>query len=200
MVDAAAKRRRSSALSNFTRNENLFNNRITNSAPLSIVTPLYDKVTLAWEALEKAHDEFLEVTEIDIEEDPGGLQYLDEPTGRYDSIIDSYSNYLRQETEKEKTAEVKKSEDQVRLETERKKREAKELKDAKEVLRKEEARRRFESRKVELDSAVESFQRMNLSVGESLKVASEHDIRSEWSKVEIDFKSLKDKLIRGSRN
>ena len=170
-MDATAKRRRSSALSNFTRNENLFNNRITNSAPLSIVTPLYDKVTVAWEALEKAHDEFIEVTEIDIEEDAGGLKYLDEPAGRYDSVIESYSNYLKQESEKEKTEEVKKSEEQVRLETERKKREAKELKDAEEVQRKEEARRRFESRKLELDSAVESFQRMNSSIGESLKVA-----------------------------
>ena len=102
MVDAAAKRRRSSALSNFTRNENLFNNRIKNSAPLSIVTPLYGKVTLAWEALEKAHNEFLEVTEIDIEEDPGGLKYLDEPTGRYDSVSDSYSNYLGRRLRKRK--------------------------------------------------------------------------------------------------
>ena len=124
-MDATAKRRRSSALSNFTRNENLFNNRITNSSPLSIVTPLYDKVTVAWEALEKAHDEFIEVTEIDIEEDAGGLKYLDEPAGRYDSVIESYSNYLKQESEKEKREEVKKSEEQVRLETERKKREAK---------------------------------------------------------------------------
>ena len=190
---AAAKRRRSSALSNFTRNENLLNGRITNSAPLSIVTPLYEKVTTAWEALEKAHDEFLELTDIDIDEDAGGLKYMDEPAGRYDSILTSYSNYLKQESEKEKTEEVKKSEEQVRLETERKRREAKELRDAEEILRKEEAKRRFESSKVELDSAVESFKRMNESIGESLKAASDHDIRSEWSKVEIDFKSLKDK-------
>ena len=127
---AAAKRRRSSALSNFTRNENLLTKRITNSAPISIVTPLYEKVTLTWEALEKAHDEFLEVTNIDIEEDAGGLKYMDEPAGRYDSILESYSNYLKLESEKEKTAEVKKSEDQERLETERRRREAKELRDA----------------------------------------------------------------------
>ena len=37
---------------------------------------------------------------------------------------------------------------------------------------------------------------MNESIGESWEVASEHDIRSEWSKVEIDFKSLKDKLLQ----
>ena len=137
VMDVAAKRRRSAALSNFTRNENLFNKRIENSAPLSVVTPLYEKVNVTWEALEKAHNEFLEVTDIDIEEDDGGQKYMDDPMGRYDSILESYSNYLKKESEREETAEVKRSEVRERLEIEKKKREAKELKDAEEIQRKE---------------------------------------------------------------
>ena len=188
----AAKRRRITALSNFSRNEKLLNKSITNAAPLAVVTPIFEKVNAMWEALEAAHNDFLEVTDIDIEKDAGGIKYLDEPAGRYDTVIVSYSDYLKQE---EKSTEEKKSEVQVRLETERRQREAKEMRDAEEDQRKAEAKRRFESMKAELNSAMESFQRMNLSIGESLKVASEHDIRSEWSKVEVDFNSMKEKLI-----
>ena len=190
-----AKRRRITALSNFSRNEKLLNKSITNAAPLAVVTPLFEKVNAMWEALESAHNDFLEVTDIDIEKDAGGIKYLDEPAGRYDALIVSYSNYLKQEDKKEQSAEEKKSEVQVRLETEKRQREAKERRDAEEEQRKAEAKRKFESMKAELNSAMESFQRMNLSIGESLKVASEHDIRSEWSKVEGNFNSMKEKLI-----
>ena len=47
----------------------------------------------------------------------------------------------------------------------------------------------------ELDKAVDSFERMNVGIRESLEVASEHDLRKEWSKVDNEFNALKVKLI-----
>ena len=196
MMDAdVVRRRRSTALSNFTRNENSFKKLLDSKAPAPIVKPLYEKVVSAWEALEKAHNEFLEITDIDIETDNVGHRYMDEPVERFDAVMMSYSDFLKREEEKGKTAEARKFENQERLENERRKREAKEAMDAEEVQRKEEARRKFESGKAEFDSAVKSFQRMNIGIKETLDVAAEHDIRAEWSKVEADFKSLKERLI-----
>ena len=194
-----AKRLRITALSNFTRNTNNLQRFINSSASTTIVTPQYEQVILCWTKLEEAHDVYLgAATNIDLENDDEGIKYLDKPGERYGEIMLSYSEYLRDQGEKDRTAEVRRSEEQVRLEDERRKREAKELKDAEEVQRKEEAKRRFECGIAELQSAVESFNRMNIGMTETLENASEHDIRKEWSKVEENFDTLKEKLIEES--
>ena len=69
----AAKRRRTQALSNFTRTVNTLNGLLDNSAPLSLVNKQYEKLSNCWEILEKAQDSYVEIAPIDIMSDPGGL-------------------------------------------------------------------------------------------------------------------------------
>ena len=95
----AAKRNRSSALSNFTRTVNSVNKLITNEAPLSLVKPRFEKVLECWEILEKAQDSFIQMADekIDIETDPLGVQYLDTATDNLDDLMARYSSYLKEE-------------------------------------------------------------------------------------------------------
>ena len=196
MGDAdAAKKRRSTALNQFTRNVNSFNKLIASSAPAVTVNPSYEKVIDSWEKLEEAHDAYLEVTDIDVETDKGGFKYMDEPAERHDAVLVSYSNFLKADSEAVRSTEVKRIEENEKLEDERRKRIAKEEKDAEETLRKEEVKRKLDTAVAELDQAVDSFQRMNVGIKGSLEVASEHDLRNEWSKVEDEFNALKVKLI-----
>ena len=196
MGDAdAAKRRRSTALNQFTRNVNSFNKLIQNSAPAVTVTPSYEKVIAAWEKLEEVHDAYLEIADIDVETDIGGYRYIDEPAERHDAVLVSYSNFLKEDAEAVRATEVKRVEENERLEDERRKRIAKEERDAEEIRWKEEVKRKLDTAVAELDEAVDSFQRMNVGIRESLEIASEHDLRNEWSKVEDEFNALKLKVI-----
>ena len=168
MGDAdAAKRRRSTALKNFSRNENTFNKLITNSAPSSTVQPAYEKVIACWGILEEAHDAFLEIADIDLETDVGGYRYIDEPAERHDAVLVSYSNFLKKDAEAVRSTEVKKVEAIEKLEDERRKRIAKEERDAEEAQRKEEVKRKLDTAVAELDVALDSFQRMSTGVRES---------------------------------
>ena len=71
-----AKKTRKYALSSFTRNLNTLG--LEEYSPISIVNPLYEKMCKNWEKLEAAHEEFINVTYINIE-GQGGLQFLDVP-------------------------------------------------------------------------------------------------------------------------
>ena len=170
MGDAeAAKRQRSTALMNFSRNGKSFNTLITNAAPLSTVQPAYEKVIACWDKLEEAHDAFLAITDIDLETDARGYKYIDEPAVRHDAVLVSYSNFLKKDTANVRSAEVKKIEDNGRLEDERRKRQAKEDRDAEEVQRKGEVKRKLDTAVAELDEALDSFQRMNNGIQASLR-------------------------------
>ena len=186
-----AKRKRSVALSHFTKSVNSFTKLVDISSPCSLVTPAFEKVKSCWETLETAHDNYIEVAEVDIDTDPGGLAFLDEPGERLDEVLVRYSTFLKEDARAEKASEAKKAEDDRLLEDERRKRLAKESKDAEEVQRQEEAERKFENAKAEFFSTVDSFQRLNLGFQDSLEVGSEHDLRDEWSKIESEFNSLK---------
>ena len=106
-----AKRLRITALSNFTRNLNKLKKFIDSSAGATIVTPQYERVIQCWTKLEDSHDTFLEAaTDIDLETHDEWIKYLDEPGERYGEIMVSYSEYLRDQGEKDRTAEVKRSE------------------------------------------------------------------------------------------
>ena len=67
---ALAKKRRSQAKSNFTRNVNALEVLIAGSETLLVVTPQFEKVKTCWEKLETAQEEFIDRTDIDIDEDP----------------------------------------------------------------------------------------------------------------------------------
>ena len=167
-----AKRRRSQALSNFTRNVNSFNNLVKNSAPSSIVKPQFDKVLNCWDTLEKAQDSFIELTNIDdIDEDEVDLAFLDEPGERRDTVLTVYSDFLKEVDKTERSSEKKKSEDDKLLEDERRKREVQEAREAREA---EEVLRKFESVKAEFTTTVDSFERLDIGFKGSLGGASEH--------------------------
>ena len=190
-----AKKLRTIALSNFTKSANTLEKFIKAKVANVVVEPQYKKVVECFNKLEDAHNTFLQVTNIDIDAHAEGIKYMDIPGERYGDITVDYSNYLSGEEEKDRAVEERKCEAQERLEAERKKREAREAREAEEIQRKEEASRRFKSLTAELESAVESFQRMSISLKDTLENASGPDIRREWSNAESEFKALKDKLV-----
>ena len=59
MADAA-KKRRSQALSNFTRSANVFDSLIAESSPSELVKPQFEKVVSCWDKLEAAQEVFIE--------------------------------------------------------------------------------------------------------------------------------------------
>ena len=195
MADAE-KKRRSYALSNFTRSFNALNSLIDDSAPHVIANPQFEKVKSCWEKLELAQESFIEKTDIDIENDVSGLAFLDEPGERHSAALRRYSEYLKKEDVREKSEVQKKTEEDRLLDWERRKRDALELKVAESSKYEEGVRRKFESAKAEFVLTVDAFKRMNLSMKNTLADASDIDKRREWQKLEADFKSLKSKLVQ----
>ena len=97
----AEKRKRSHALSNFTRSTNKLEEHLTISSPESIVRPLYDKMMICWEKLEEAQESFILENDIDVDNDPDGAKYLDAPGARHSAAMIKYAEYLRSEEKSE---------------------------------------------------------------------------------------------------
>ena len=57
------KKKRSTALGAFTRNENAINVMIDEKSPTHIVTPQFEKLQACWNKLEDAHDAYIESLE-----------------------------------------------------------------------------------------------------------------------------------------
>ena len=189
-----AKKMRSHALSLFTRAEKSCNRLITANSPLEVVATQYQKVLQNWDKLEAAHESFISITDIDIDGDNLGLKYIEEPSTRYDAVLDNYSNYCKETRETEKT-----NADQIDIarrkaeEEERKKVEA-ERQAAETARLEEEITRNFESKKKEFLFSLESFDRWHATLDESMKVASDSDKRSELTRFTEEFSSLREKL------
>ena len=96
MADVA-KKQRSQLLGNFTRAPKTLTPLLnTADAPLTVVNPLFEKLQNCWEKLEAAQDTYIElVTDIDVDTDPNGVVYLDEPNDRYSNALNSYTQYLK---------------------------------------------------------------------------------------------------------
>ena len=90
---------RASAKSKFTRQETLLTELLHNRSAKAIVTPQYEKFVEYWQKLEDAQDRFLEVTDIDVEEDADGLKYLDGPSLWYRNLVKDYSEFVRKADE-----------------------------------------------------------------------------------------------------
>ena len=198
MADAAAKRARTQALSNFTRAVNTFNKLIAESAPSILVTPQYEKLSNLYDKLEAAQDDFITKTEIDIDNDVNGIKVFDEPSERHADVMKCYSKYLKGEKEIEIVEMRRIEEEKQRLEEDKIKTEARERKLAEEVSKEEdmeEMNTRFESAKVELVSMMDRFVGMNIGIQDTLIDASFIDKRNEWKKIEADFRLLKEKVI-----
>ena len=74
------KKQRTVALRNFLRNMKSLIDMLETESPEELVLPQYQKFQACWEKLEAAQDAFLTVTELDVETDPNGFAYIDEPT------------------------------------------------------------------------------------------------------------------------
>ena len=198
MAGIEEKKKRTRALSNFTRNFNAFQSLLDESAPSILVDPQYAKFKDAWEKLEVAHDDFLAETDIDIETDKDGESYLDEPSTRYQNIMKLYSTYIKKSADDEqqhvqqKVAEDRKAEEEIRKNQEN------ERIAAEEARRHKESQEKFIGEKAELETAIDAFSRMTIKVKESLSAEeiSDLDKRSEWRKIDSEFASLKSNLIR----
>ena len=93
MAADLSKKKRSQALSNFTRAHNELITYIDESAPPVLTTPQFEKVESCWEKLEAAQDDFIEHTDIDVDTDPLGVAYLDEPGTRHGAALKRYAEY-----------------------------------------------------------------------------------------------------------
>ena len=76
MAEKSAKKKRSYELSICTHNSNTLMALMNDSAPLALVNPLCEKTLQNWEGLEKAQEDFVEATDIDVEEHQDGVKYL----------------------------------------------------------------------------------------------------------------------------
>ena len=194
------KKMRTNALKNFTRSVGTLEKLITDSVPSSIILPqvtkLWDKVCECWEKLESAQDSFIEKTDIDVDTHKDGFQYLDAPTVTYNDLIIKYSTFCSTAKEAEKVDGRKAEEDRRKADEE----ERKKIEADREVLEHErferEKKEKFEVEKTEFEFAVDTFQRMNIALRETLEVASGEDKRSELQKYNDEFTQLKDKYIQ----
>ena len=96
------EKQRTVALRNFLRNFNSLIDMLDGGAPEVIVTPQYLKFQACWEKLEAAQDAFLNVTDVDVETDPSGFVYIEEPKELYRRVVLLYSSFLKEQKEVEK--------------------------------------------------------------------------------------------------
>ena len=191
MADVA-KNKRSQALSNFTRTYNTLIPLLNNAdAPPIVVNPQFTKFQNCLEKLETAQDTYIElVTDIDVDTDPNGVAYLDEPGVRYSTALTSYAEYLRKrevkdELDRKKVAAASRLEEDERLKTE-----AQERKVAEELLRTEELNTQFESAKTRFSSLITLFNDANSNLQDTLQEACCDDKRRELNRLESEFKDL----------
>ena len=172
-----AKKKRSSALASFTRNYNSLLSLINVSSPISVITPQYERVMTSWAKLEAVHEEFIDVTDIDIETDDNGLKYLDEPNERKQEGLSRYATYLKQiENEKKADSSSKETKDA----------EERRMADIKEKMSKN------ESVKAEFFSEVDCFRVLSSGFRDLLTDITADDMRAQWSKIEDEFKQLRE--------
>ena len=94
----SAKRERSTALRNFTRNLNLLSELFDESAGNALVTSQFEKVKSCWKKLGDAHDRFMSTVDesrINLDTDPEGYLYIDDATEKYNKVLKRYSAYLK---------------------------------------------------------------------------------------------------------
>ena len=83
--------KRVTAKSNFTRNINKLNRLLDGEAQVTLVTPLFEKMNRCYEELEKAQEEFLAETDIDIETDKDGIAFMEDIDKTHEASVLKYS-------------------------------------------------------------------------------------------------------------
>ena len=189
------KKQRSSALSKFTRNLNSLTNLLDSNAPGTLVIPQFEKFKQCYENLEDAHDTFIAVTEIDIETDKDGFAYMDGPSDQYNVIMKRYSESLTAFEEVERGQRREREKDDREAERENRRLIEEEKKVAEEQARIADLRAKFDSEEAKLNSAIDSFVRLNSCLKDSVGDASVICKKQEWQKIDKEFESLKGQLV-----
>ena len=174
------RRKRSNALSNFTRSVNKLEGQIDVPSPASIVKPLFEKMMNCWEKLEEAQEAFILQNDIDVDQDPDGSAYLDASETRHSAALKKYAEYLREEQRTEEDDRKQAEEDSKQSEA---------------AVKQQELNTKFASSEAELRTLIESFNRMNVDVADSLKEVSDQDKREGVQRLENEFSTLKSKLV-----
>ena len=190
------KRKRITEKSAFTRSVNKLIKALDAGAALNLVTEHFEKVKSCYEKLEEAHDAYLMATYIDIETEPDGIAYMNESDAKYEDMIERYATYQKTETKRQNTEE-KALADQISHQEKVDREEAeKQERASAEAQRKLEVARQFKSEEAHLSACIGTFKATVLSVKDNLNDVSPSDRRSEWTKVEAEFSSLKQKFSK----
>ena len=189
------KRKRSRTLGKFTRTYNTLVKLLDQEGSnRSVVDPQFESLKTIWEALEDTHEDYLANADAAVSDDAVEAAYLDEPGERYTTAVVRYSEYLKSQDESKQKSEESKVKGDRLYEDERRKRETKELKEEEELRAKEELKVKFQSLTLEVKTDVDSFKNIAGSLKNSLEEASDQVKRGEWTKVETEFQSLREKL------
>ena len=188
MAAVNEKKQRSLAKSNFTRNINKLNSLLDNNvSQAELVTPQFDKVNECYELLEKAHQEFLKATDINIEEDDDGFAYMEKCDETHATTVGRYSEFLRNEREQQLLVERTSKDDQEKREIENRRMVEQEMKATEQLKLTEERKQKFDSEKAQLTSGIAAFKRMSITMKDNLSEVSAADRRLEFGKVESEF-------------
>ena len=181
------KKKRSTALGTFTRNEKAINTMFDENSPTHLVTPQFEKLQACWNKLEEAHDAYIESIDGDV--DDATLNELDGPSERYQAVLKRYTTHLKAYAEQDR-ADLRQKELNDRKDEEQLKREAEEL------TRKVDTQARFGSEKAELQLSISAFQRLAVGLKDSVKDASDSDKRRELEKLESNFNTIKTRFVK----
>ena len=187
-----AKRDRSTALRNFTRNLNTLNELFKEADIGNLVTPQYEKVKVCYEKLEDAQDAFISAADqgMDIDNDPDGYPYMDDASAKYNAMLKEYAGYLKALNEVQHAEDVQKRKDDAVAEREIQQKLEEDRAQMEQQLRKAERKEKFDSAAAELKLALTSFSRVNRDFDSSFGDAALSDARKEWNRIQSEFSKL----------
>ena len=166
------KKARSAALNKFTRNRKALDDLLNAAAPGSLVNPQFEKFKTCYEILEDAHDAFIAATDIDVETDNNGFKYMDDPSALYNELVTRYSQSLTGFDEQERGQRKQREKDDREAEAENRRAVENERIAAEEQVRAGELKAKFDSEEAKLKSAIDSFERLNTGLKDSVGDAS----------------------------
>ena len=192
----AEEERKQTLKGNFTWSVNNLNVLLDQGvSQVELVAPQFERMNRCYEILEKRHQEFLNATDIDIEDDPAGFAYMDDCDATHAAAVVKYSSFLKKETADQLLAEQTAKENQEKKEREDRKALEDQTKAAELIKLNEERSKRFDSEKAQLSICIAGFKRMTLTIVDDLTGVSVVDRRWEFGKVESEFSSLKNRLV-----
>ena len=111
MIAAAQEKKiRTSEKSNHTRSISKLNKLINAAAPMDLVLEQFQKTKDFYDRLEKAHNDFLLATDVDIDTDPTGVAYITESDEKHEEALERYANYVKADAQNQSTIATREKE------------------------------------------------------------------------------------------